>query len=74
MTCIYVSAKFSKFGLPLIIPYGTQAIELHKVTFLFTIFSNPRKGAFRRDARYVWIRVHLINEGFQPAGVLVGEG
>ena len=33
MAGIYVSAKFSKFGFPLIIPYGTQAIVFHKVTF-----------------------------------------
>ena len=33
MAGIYVSVKLSKFGLPLIIPYGTQAIVLHKVTF-----------------------------------------
>ena len=33
MAGIHVSAKFSKFGFPLIIPYGTQAIVLHKVTF-----------------------------------------
>lgn len=33
MAGIYVSAKFSKFCFPLIIPYGTQAIVLHKVTF-----------------------------------------
>ena len=33
MAGIYVSAKFSKFGFPLTIPYGTQAIVLQKVTF-----------------------------------------
>ena len=33
MAGIYVSAKFSEFGFPLTIPYGTQAIVLQKVTF-----------------------------------------
>ena len=33
MAGIYVSAKFSKFGFPLTITYGTQAIVLQKVTF-----------------------------------------